>query len=261
MPGNWRRAFTPVTAWSRHRVLDTPSSRWLAALGWRVALIAAASLAALVLFAKVGEDVFAHESSAFDAAVRHWTLAHRTGVGFSAFLWVTRIGATGPVVIAAFLIGAWLWWRRGRHVAAGVIAAPAAAVAIFEGVKYTYRRQRPAGATALHITTYAFPSGHATASAAVAPLVAYVLWREKLVPGRLAALIGAAAPLVIGVSRVYLDVHWTTDVLGGWCIGLAVAGFSALTYERMRRHFEARGAGTAERPTDAAPGHPRRRHA
>ena len=252
MAAERRQAVTRfVTRW-RATGLGRQSQRWLAALGWRMALVSAVSFAAFVLAAKVGEDVFEHESGTFDAAVRDWTMAHRTGPGFTAFLWVTRIGATGPVVAAAFVIGAWLWWSRGRHVAAGLIAAPAAAVAVFEGLKYGYRRQRPVGAAALHISTYAFPSGHATASAAVAPIVAYVLWREHLLSGRLAAALGAAVPLLIGLSRVYLDVHWATDVLGGWCIGLFVAGLSAVAYERLRRRFEARAPLSGDRRSPTA---------
>ncbi|HEY0995619.1 MAG TPA: phosphatase PAP2 family protein [Gemmatimonadaceae bacterium] len=226
-----------VARW-RATVTDSRSAQRLAALGWRAGLIALASLAAIVLAAKVGEDVFTHESGTFDDAVRGWTLAHRTASGFTLFLWITRIGAAGPVVLAAFLVGAWLWRKRGRRVGAALVAAPAAAVGIFEAVKYTFGRQRPVGAVALHITTFAFPSGHATASAAVAPIVGYVLWREGLTRRWVAVTLGAAVPLLIGISRVYLDVHWATDVLGGWAIGLGVAGLSALAYERLRRRLE-----------------------
>ena len=49
----------------------------------------------------------------------------------------------------------------------------------------------------------------------------YLLWRERLVSLLPAFLVGVGWPLLVGFSRVYLDLHWATDVLGGWLLGLA----------------------------------------
>jgi membrane-associated phospholipid phosphatase len=61
----------------------------------------------------------------------------------------------------------------------------------------------------------------------------YVLAREKIVSWPVAILIGGLVPLVVGLTRLYLDVHWTTDVLGGWTAGLFIAALSAALYERL----------------------------
>jgi undecaprenyl-diphosphatase len=47
-------------------------------------------------------------------------------------------------------------------------------------------------------------------------------------------VIGGLVPLIVGLTRLYLDVHWTTDVVGGWTVGLFVAAMSAALYERLR---------------------------
>ncbi|MGI8547632.1 MAG: phosphatase PAP2 family protein, partial [Gemmatimonadaceae bacterium] len=103
---------------------------------------------------------------------------------------------------------------------------------------------RPPGAVTYHITTYSFPSGHATSATAIFVTAAYVLWRERLLSRGLAISVGVAGPLLVGLSRVYLDVHWATDVLGGWAAGLFVAALSAALYDRLRRK-----AGLEPRPT------------
>lgn len=86
----------------------------------------------------------------------------------------------------------------------------------------------------MHQLTYAFPSGHSTASAAIFGTASYVLYQEGMIPRPVAIAAASIAPLLVGASRVYLDVHWTTDVLGGWSVGGLVAALSAGVYERVR---------------------------
>jgi len=131
-------------------------------------------------------------------------------------------------------MAAWLWRSRGRHISAVLVTAPAVATALFVGIKDLFQRVRPAGAVPLHLVSYSFPSGHATASTAVLVTLAYVLAREGLLSHEVALLVGFFGPLLVGLSRIYLDVHWTTDVLGGWGLGLVVAALSAAAYEHMR---------------------------
>jgi undecaprenyl-diphosphatase len=108
------------------------------------------------------------------------------------------------------------------------------ATALFVGIKDLFQRIRPAGALPLHLVSYSFPSGHATASTAVLVTLFYILAREGLLSHGVALVLGFLGPLLVGLSRVYLDVHWMTDVLGGWGLGLVVAALSAAAYEHMR---------------------------
>jgi membrane-associated phospholipid phosphatase len=192
------------------------------------------SSAAIAACAKVGEDVFNHESGPFDKPIRAWVLAHQVPAVREAFLIVTRTAAPSVLIPATAALGAWLWRRRGLPIAGAVVMSPAAALAIFLAVKRVYKRKRPAGGARLHELTYAFPSGHATASAGILGTASYVLWREDMLPRAAAVALAVAGPLLIGASRVYLDVHWATDVLGGWAVGGLVAAMSAGVYERVR---------------------------
>jgi len=192
----------------------------------------------LLAFAKIGGDVFAHQSAGFDAAIRAWVLAHRTPALFTFFHWVTTIGQTRTMYVLALATSAYLWYRDKRRVAASVLIAPALAVAVYESVKRLYGRARPP--TYGRVSHgFSFPSAHATAAAAVCCTLAYVLWREGLL-GRFSALfLAVVVPLLVGASRVYLDAHWATDVLGGWSAGVTIAALAAGLYDRTRRRRDA----------------------
>lgn len=137
-------------------------------------------------------------------------------------------------------------------IAGSVALAPSLASALFIGFKQGFRRARPAGGAIHNEHTYSFPSGHSAASAAIFGTFAYVLRREDLLPRTPALLLALLPPLLIGSSRVYLDVHWATDVLGGWCVGALVTALSAGVYERVRedtrQHGERVPAGSAPPP-------------
>jgi undecaprenyl-diphosphatase len=71
---------------------------------------------------------------------------------------------------------------------------------------------------------FSFPSGHAAATAAIAAVLVFYFARSRSWPGRaLVAAGGALLPALIGASRVYLGVHYPTDVIAGWLIGATVA--------------------------------------
>ena len=204
-------------------------------------LIAIVSAIALAIFADVGEDVADKSTGAFDNAVRTWFLAHQNPTIYKIAAFVSWIGAPTVMIIIAIAAAVWFYRGRGRSKAGVLVAAPAAGGLLAGGMKVLYGRARPAGAILINERTFAFPSGHAATSAAVMVTLCYVLAREKIISWPAAIVIGGIVPLLVGLSRLYLDVHWATDVVGGWTVGLFVAAMSAALYERLR---------TSE-PTDA----------
>jgi membrane-associated phospholipid phosphatase len=217
--------------WRRHR---ERAARWFGALAWHWIAIVVVSLLGLSLFARVGREVFERETGGFDDAVRAWVLNHQVVAAVRAFQLITFVGSANALAWLAVAMAAWLWRSRGRHISAVLVTAPAVATALFVGIKDLFQRIRPAGAVPLHLVSYSFPSGHATAATAVLVTISYVLAREGLLSHPVALLLGFLGPLLVGLSRIYLDVHWTTDVLGGWGLGLVVAALSAAAYEHLR---------------------------
>jgi undecaprenyl-diphosphatase len=89
-------------------------------------------------------------------------------------------------------------------------------------IKPLVERPRPTlWPSLVQVSGLSFPSGHAVAGAAFFPLLGYILFRWAPGRGRVAYLLGLLPALVIGVGRLYLGVHWPTDVLAGWTLGAA----------------------------------------
>lgn len=174
------------------------------------------------------------DPSHLDVTVRSWVLAHQSRPVVTVFSWISAFGSVTPVAGYAILCGLVLWGRGRGHATAALLLAPTAAVVTYLALKHAVGRVRPSVAGLLEGTS-SFPSAHATTSAAVFLTLAFVLWKEGQMSGAAAGLVALSVPLFIGVSRVYLDLHWATDVIGGWCAGLAIALLSVSLYVRTAR--------------------------
>lgn len=232
-PQRFRRADDPAAAFAAARSMGWRG--WLAHFVRDWSVVVALGTLALVGLAKVGEDVLEHESTGFDGAIQSWILGHQYPLLEKFFLVVTTAGGVAPMCALSLGAAAYLWYRGHRRVAAGVLLAPTVAVTLFLIIKRVYARARPAGLAGIVPSSYSFPSGHATAAAAICCTLAYVYWREGFVSRRTAILWAVLVPLLVGMSRIYLNVHWATDVLGGWSAGLLIAVLSAVLYDRNRR--------------------------
>jgi membrane-associated phospholipid phosphatase len=120
-------------------------------------------------------------------------------------------------------------------VLASLAAASIGAIVAHHAVKLVYRRPRPAGALARGKTEPAFPSGHTTDATAVLVTGAYLIARQGLATPSVVAATALVLALSTGVSRVLLGWHWSTDVVGGWMAGVAVAACAAGLYESLAR--------------------------
>jgi undecaprenyl-diphosphatase len=223
-----------VTSVEQTTARRSRAREWFRKLFTYWTLIAIVSAIALAIFADVGEDVAEKSTGAFDNAVRAWFVAHQNPTLYKIAAVLTSAGSPTIMVIIAIAAGVWFFRARGRSKAGVMVAAPAAGGLLAGGMKLLYGRARPAGAALFNEKTFSFPSGHAATSAAVMVTLCYVLARERIISWPVAILIGGLVPLIVGLTRLYLDVHWATDVVGGWTVGLFVAAMSAALYERLR---------------------------
>ncbi|WP_405982050.1 phosphatase PAP2 family protein [Streptomyces sp. NBC_00158] len=159
-------------------------------------------------------------------AVTHGGVTHLVRV-LSDWLW-------DPWTMRALAAAACLWlWRRGdRPRAVRVGAAVLAAAAVQQGLKALTGRARPEWPDPVATAHFAaYPSGHAMTATVVCGLLLWLL-PAKAPAGAVAAARAVAAVSVLGVgfTRLYLGVHWFSDVLAGWLLGVAVVALAAFRY-------------------------------
>ena len=190
-------------------------------LSWSIVALISAVAFGLLLW-----GVLAHAGLTLaDPGVANFVARHRLGWLTPVMQLVTWLGSSLFIVPFGIAVGVSLWRRRHSWQPLVMMAAAfLGAAGLYDIVKPVVGRARPPAALQVGRPDIgrAFPSGHATQSIAFYGMLAVVLivWyaprhRRLFVAG--AALI----TLVVGASRLYLGVHWLTDVLGGYALGLA----------------------------------------
>ncbi|ART72532.1 hypothetical protein BTO20_31785 [Mycobacterium dioxanotrophicus] len=164
----------------------------------------------------------AHTGTALDHAVFDWFVGHRQSWLTMVAIAITDIGSPGAIVALAFVAAAVIWWRtRATLTAAVVLATVGLPSVVSTATKLVVGSDRPPAATQLLAETdHSFPSGHVTGTVALLGILAVIVGQRW---GRTPALLtGAAlAGFVVAATRLYLGVHWLTDVLGGAVLGSA----------------------------------------
>jgi membrane-associated phospholipid phosphatase len=181
--------------------------------------------ASTLLFSKLAEDVANGEQIAsFDGEVAAWWHAHATAFGTGLLSAVTQLGGTQVLLtVAAVSVVALLLSRRVAD-AALMGAALGGGQALNWALKAAFERPRPRFSEPLATAAgFSFPSGHAMVSLTVYGALAFVIAASVGSRRARALILGGALALVlaIGFSRVYLGVHYVSDVLAAYSAGLA----------------------------------------
>jgi membrane protein DedA with SNARE-associated domain/membrane-associated phospholipid phosphatase len=261
------------TMW--HRVLMTRPVRWLARrsptaqsilfrrfspadyLGLNLTLGLGVSFVLLLVFAAIAQSVLSQTAIVrFDLDLAEALHAGATPAGVAFWMVVTRLGTMSAT--AAFGVGVAVWYasRRGWLAFAGWLAALAGSELLAFALKHAIHRERPifevAYATEL---SFSFPSSHVLGALVGYGMIAYFVvcltnsrfWR--------ALVIAIAAALVVGVgySRLYLGLHFFSDVVGGLAAGAVWLTTCITALEVARRKQESALLGAAARRVPDGP--------
>ncbi|WP_328676825.1 phosphatase PAP2 family protein [Streptomyces sp. NBC_00322] len=196
--------------------------------GWLA--LTAAALFALLTMCVVRAP---HHLLPADTSLHRWSVEHRPVAASAVARALTHTG-TGVIPYALLLLAGMFAGRTTRQRAltnAALLACLGAGQALRYAAMALIARPRPAiGDWATHASGWSFPSGHTTTAAMTAGLLIAALYLRGLRVPRTAVLLIGLWGAAVGLTRVYLGVHWFTDVIGSWLFATAWLSLLASAY-------------------------------
>ncbi|MGW4714524.1 phosphatase PAP2 family protein [Nocardia sp. NPDC004260] len=194
--------------------MTSPRIRGIIGVLTALLVVCAAALTAVV----VGN----HGPGGFDRGITDWAVTHRNGTLTPVAVTVSVLGGTLAMTALATATCLVLSWRR-RWTAAALVAITGlgGGLLVRGGKRLTDRDRPPVEEHLISVSNQAYPSGHSMGSFVVVGIVLAVAL--PAIHGSTLRVCAATAAVLfvtaVGLSRIYLGVHWATDVLGGWCFG------------------------------------------
>lgn len=206
----------------------------LAFLGVAVPLSLLVAVGGLFLLAWIAEEVMEDHSRRFDSAIRGWvhqfsSPSMTTSARVASWLGEYGVAIAFVLSLALFLVFGW------RRAALWLTITQAGALVLNVSLKYAFHRARPTPFFGPVPHTYSFPSGHALFSFCFYGVLAGLL-TDRIQSRLVEAVIWVAAAILvaaIGLSRIYLGVHYPTDVVAGY-LTAAIWVSSMIAFDRLR---------------------------
>ena len=218
------------------RLIGRHAKGFYATIGIFLAAGALVAIAGTWAFVEVAGEVRKGSTQSFDDFVMQRVAANQHPMVEHAMLEITFLG-TGLVVMTIVVISSlFLFLTRHRYSAALLVFATAGGLILNNLLKASFDRPRPQiFQWGTHVLSSSFPSGHAMSATVVYSMVAYLAARleAKRWVRWLVMLVATLLIIVIGGSRVYLGVHFPSDILAGVLIGFAWAGFCMAMFETI----------------------------
>lgn len=198
-------------------------------------------LVAAWLFGGIAEDVVNHASiTLLDVRLAHWFHQHATASMTRFMLFITHWHGMIGVSVMGMLLAAYFHVGRQRYWLLATIVVLPGGMLLNVLLKYVFQRSRPSfDDPLLTLSSYSFPSGHTANAALLYGLLAcWLVVNHRSLGARMAIILGACLMVaLVGVSRMYLGVHYLTDVMAAaaeGCAWLAVCITAISTLRRCR---------------------------
>jgi len=210
------------------------------------------------IFEEVADNVTAGATQSFDVSVIRWMGAHHSKTLDAVMVEVTALGTGTVVMMIVAVAGLFLVLTQHKYSAILLLVSTFGGLVLNGILKLGFNRPRPSiFLPEVNTVSSSFPSGHAMSAAIVYGTVAYLAARlHRRRWARVLVMTAAFIVIVlISVSRLYLGVHYPSDVVGGVAIGLAWAAFCMATLEAIQK-FAARRDPKILQEEKPAPGGP-----
>ena len=198
---------------------------------------------ALTVFVLIARTIVSHKMAHFDVSAFNYLDASINPENTGIMEFFTFLGTHWFLIPANIILSLWfLFIEKKRWLSIKIPAIALSSVLLMAILKFTFERARPDNPVIL-ATGYSFPSGHALMSVTFYGLIIYIASEKfkTFLPKILTALFFIFLILFIGISRVYLRVHYASDVIAGFCVGFMWLMLSlwVINYvERTKRHLK-----------------------
>ena len=185
-------------------------------LGLHLTIGAIILMVAVFVFGKIAEDVMTVDSIVrMDLEISRWFETHATPLLTMGFLFITELHSTPGALVLSFLFALYLAYKRAWDWVWLVVVSVPLGMILNVLLKHVFQRARPSFEhPLLTLTTYSFPSGHTAAATLLYGVVgAYLISVSKGWPRLLIAVLVLLMVVLVGLSRIYLGVHYLSDVL------------------------------------------------
>ena len=197
----------------------------------------------LLAFSFMAFFVSANKVVQFDSTIITFVQGFENSALTAVMKFFTFIGDTNSVIVLSILVIIFLYvvLKHRVELILFIVAIIGSAV-LNQLLKYSFQRARPELHRLIEIDSYSFPSGHAMNAFTVYTIISFLLWRH--IPSRagriLLIIISALMIFTIGISRIYLGVHYPSDIIAGYfasaCwLGMAIWFFQKYQENRSRR--------------------------
>jgi membrane-associated phospholipid phosphatase len=216
-----------LRALARSRVDASTTTGLALTLALAIVLIGVVAIGALLVMVQHNAGL-----ARYDLSAARWGASHATGGSTDFLRDVSLLGGTPVMIVVALAAAAVEYARTRARAVIGFIAVVVLGELILQNVtKLIVDRARPGIHRLTGFSGSSFPSGHATTAAATFAAVAFLLGRGRARRTK-ALLAGAAAAIAVAVAttRVFLGVHWMTDVLAGLAMGWAWFAITSIAF-------------------------------
>ncbi|MEO5682320.1 MAG: phosphatase PAP2 family protein [Chitinophagaceae bacterium] len=195
-------------------------------------------LLSMFIFSLIVHEAVYEREDLFDKKAILFFSAHATPSFIYTMKRVTFFGSTTFLFPAYIILIAWYISKKKSQQALDIAVIAISSTTMMFALKEFFHRQRPALPIIKGITGYSFPSGHSLSSFIFCSILIHLVWRETwpVVIKYLLTILLLLVALSIGLSRIVLNVHYATDVIGGLCLGIAWVILSFWLIKKIRKN-------------------------
>lgn len=216
---------------------------WLELISAEFLIIFLLLFASMAVFAYAVNMVFIKRTTTFDEDIFAFVSQHVNTMRTQIMVFISFLGKHTFLVPANLvLLAFYLLIRKNRRISVRISALALSSLALMFSMKFFFQRARPDIPLLEKVSGFSFPSGHALMSVAFYGLLIYIVWKEIKHPWLRAILISLLFLLIalIGFSRIYLRVHYASDVIAGFAVGFGWLLLSLWLISRIEKKRFAR---------------------